>query len=53
VTRIKNGQHFASAKETTKLVRPIANLVRRARLDYEGFRRVYACRSDLPARLCN
>jgi integrase len=36
----QNGQHFGSAKESAKLVRAIANAVRRARLDYEGFRRV-------------
>jgi integrase len=34
------GEHFGSAKESAKLVRAIANAVRRARLDYEGFRRV-------------
>jgi integrase len=37
-----NGQHFAAANKNAKLVRTIANLVRRARLDYEGFRRVCA-----------
>jgi len=31
---------FTSANENTKLVREISRLVRRARLDYEGFRRV-------------
>src|ERR1700716_3086111 len=36
----QTGEDFSSAKENTKLVRAISNLVRRARLDYEGFRRV-------------
>jgi hypothetical protein len=31
---------FAGANENAKLVRAIANLVRRARLDYEAFRRL-------------
>src|SRR5882672_8041893 len=31
---------FTSANENAKLVREISRLVRRARLDYEGFRRV-------------
>ena len=35
-----NGQDFAGANQNAKLVRAIANLVRRARLDYEAFRRV-------------
>ena len=34
--------HFTGANANTKLVREIARLVRRARLDYEGFRRVCA-----------
>jgi integrase/recombinase XerD len=38
----KNKAHFAGANENTKLVREIARLVRRVRLDYEGFRRVCA-----------
>jgi integrase/recombinase XerD len=38
----KNGEDFASANRNAKLVRAIANLVRRARLDYEGFRRLSA-----------
>jgi len=43
-----NGQHFASPNQNAKLVRAIANLARRARLDYEGFRRVSAqVRSEL------
>jgi integrase len=33
-------EHFTSANENTKLVRDISRLVRRARIDYEGFRRV-------------
>ena len=37
-----NDKHFAAANKNAKLVRAIANLVRRARLDYEGFRRVCA-----------
>ncbi len=40
--RAENTTHFAGANENTKLVRAIANLVRRARLDYEAFRRVCA-----------
>jgi integrase/recombinase XerD len=31
---------FTSANENTKLIRDISRLVRRARIDYEGFRRV-------------
>jgi hypothetical protein len=42
VKRSENGQHFASANQNAKLVRAIVTLVRRARLDYEGFRRVCA-----------
>src|SRR5689334_8279817 len=38
----KMGEHFAGANGNAKLVRDIANLVRRARLDYESFRRVCA-----------
>ena len=37
---IENGKDFAGANGNTKLVRAIANLVRRARVDYEAFRRV-------------
>jgi integrase len=37
-----SARHFADANENTKLVRAIANLVRRSRLDYEDFRRVCA-----------
>ena len=33
-------EHFTSANQNTKLIRDIARLVRRSRLDYEGFRRV-------------
>jgi site-specific recombinase XerD len=40
--RSENGQHFASANQNAKLVRAIVTLVRRARLDYDGFRRVCA-----------
>jgi integrase/recombinase XerD len=36
----ETSQDFAGAKDNAKLVRAISNLVRRARLDYEGFRRV-------------
>jgi integrase len=39
---MENGEYFADANENAKLVRDIGNLVRRARLDYEGFRRVCA-----------
>jgi len=34
--------HFAGAIKNAKLVRAVANLVRRSRLDYEGFRRLSA-----------
>jgi hypothetical protein len=37
-----NGEHFAGSNKTVKLVRSVAKLVRRARLDYEGFRRLSA-----------
>jgi integrase len=36
----ESGADFVSANENTKLVREISRLVRRARLDYEEFRRV-------------
>ena len=36
----ENGKDFAGANTSAKLVRVISNLVRRARLDYEAFRRV-------------
>ena len=36
----ENGNDFAAANTSAKLVRAISNLVRRARLDYEAFRRV-------------
>lgn len=42
MTSGKNTQNFTDANENAKLVREIARLVRRARLDYEGFRRVGA-----------
>lgn len=42
MTSPETEQPFTSANEKTKLVREIARLVRRARLDYEGFRRVCA-----------
>jgi integrase len=42
MTTAENWQDFASANENAKLVKAIANLVRRSRLDYEGFRRVCA-----------
>jgi integrase/recombinase XerD len=38
----KNREHFAGANQIAKLVRAIVTLVRRARIDYEGFRRVCA-----------
>jgi integrase len=34
--------HFEGANKNAKLVRSVSNLVRRARLDYEGFRRLCA-----------
>jgi integrase len=42
VKDIGNSQDFGNANVNAKLVRDIGNLVRRARLDYEGFRRVCA-----------
>ena len=39
---VETSEDFADANENAKLVRAISNLVRRARLDYEGFRRVCA-----------
>ena len=36
----ENNPVFAGANQSAKLVRSVANLVRRARLDYEGFRRL-------------
>ena len=42
MTEAKNSRHFAGANEIAKLVRAIVTLVRRARIDYEGFRRVCA-----------
>ena len=42
MTSPETEQHFTSAIGNAKLVREIARLVRRARLDYEGFRRVCA-----------
>jgi hypothetical protein len=40
--KAENVQDFAGANENAKLVRAVSNLIRRARLDYEGFRRVCA-----------
>jgi len=40
--KTKNAPDFASASEKAKLIRQIARLVRRARLDYEQFRSVSA-----------
>jgi hypothetical protein len=42
MTEAKNREHFAGANQIAKLVRTIVTLARRARLDYEGFRRVCA-----------
>jgi integrase len=42
MTSPETEQHFTSANGNAKLVRDITRLVRRARLDYEGFRRVCA-----------
>lgn len=42
MSSIENGREFAGANGSAKLVRAISNLVRRARLDYEAFRRVSA-----------
>jgi integrase/recombinase XerD len=42
MTSPETQQHFTSADGNTKLVREIARLVRRARLDYDGLRRVCA-----------
>jgi site-specific recombinase XerD len=42
MNEVEKSQHFTSASGKAKLVRAIATLVRRARLDYEGFRRVCA-----------
>ena len=39
MTGTKKGPHFGGGSGNTKVVRTIANAVRRARLDYEGFRR--------------
>jgi hypothetical protein len=39
---IENGKDFAGANTSAKLVKVISNLVRRARLDYEAFRRMCA-----------
>jgi integrase/recombinase XerD len=45
------GGHFAGANGNAKLVRDLSNLVRRARLDYESFRRVCAeVRKELELR---
>jgi integrase len=37
MTSLPTEQHFTGANATAKLIREIARLVRRARLDYEGF----------------
>jgi integrase/recombinase XerD len=51
VRQRENGVHFAGANGNAKLVRDMANLVRRARLDYESFRRVCAeVRKELELR---
>lgn len=42
MTAPENARHFTGPNPNAKLVREIARLVRRARLDYEGFRRVCA-----------
>jgi len=42
MTDPRNSADFADSNERAKLAREIARLVRRARLDYEGFRRVCA-----------
>jgi integrase/recombinase XerD len=42
MSSIQNGKDFAGANTSAKLVKVISNLVRRARLDYEAFRRVCA-----------
>jgi hypothetical protein len=42
MTGRQSGQQFASAIPNAKLVRAIVSLVRRARVDYEAFRRLRA-----------
>src|ERR1019366_4499653 len=42
MTGRQSGQHFASAIPNAKPVRAIVSLVRRARVDYEAFRRLCA-----------
>ena len=42
MTETKNKEHFTGSNQIAKLVRAIVTLVRRARIDYEGFRRVRA-----------
>ena len=42
MTGRQSGQQFASAIPSAKLVRAIVSLVRRARVDYEAFRRLCA-----------
>jgi hypothetical protein len=51
MTEVENREHFTSANQNAKVVRAIATLVRRARLDYDGFRRMCAqVRKDLGIR---
>ena len=51
MTAPESGPDFAAANGNTKLVRQIVRLVRRARLDYEGLRRVCAAvRKELGLR---
>ena len=51
MTEGKTGDIFAVANQNAKLVRAIAGLVRRARLDSEGFRRICArVRKELEIR---
>jgi hypothetical protein len=42
MTGRQSGQHFASAIPNAKPLRAIVSLVRRARVDYEAFRRLCA-----------
>src|SRR5713226_4219556 len=42
MTEARNALSFADAKANAKLAHAIARLVRRARIDYDGFRRVCA-----------
>src|SRR5215472_5506762 len=38
----QNGPHFTGSNANTKFIRVVTNAARRARLDYEGFRRLCA-----------